>query len=521
MVKSKTLHTLILILTVVLLSMVTACSQGNKTDTITLNTSDTTLFPDNTATPEATLIDSTATELPVVTEEPHIHSFSEGWVQDSSQHWHECTCGEKKDFAFHSFGDWIVLEEPTCITDGSNKHVCEKCGYEEIIAIEKKFHSIVIDTSVAATCTQTGKTEGSHCSVCGAVLKAQETIPATGHTVVKDNAVTATCTQTGKTEGSHCSVCNEVFKVQETVPAKGHTSVKDNAVTATCTQNGKTEGSHCSVCGAVLKAQETIPAKGHSVVKDNAVAATCTQNGKTEGSHCSVCNEVIEAQETIPAKGHTDSEWIIDVEATCSVSGKRHKICPTCGVVYDDENYYKDHIFHRKLTQEYWYYKNGAKQYFTQNFPFVANVCEECGYGSWEGPIPTLKLEYSSYDWDGFHMHISASAYEFKSGIRDDNLYYRFILCSHATGLVAAAKNDMSVHFSCDSGWTNNRYYEFDCRNNPYDNITDPYLFVVIYDASSGIKQTYGAYVHVGEYTMKTDGTWYYEYYDLSMGNNP
>ena len=72
-----------------------------------------------------------------------------------------------------------------------------------------------------------------------------------------------TCTEPGKTEGSHCSVCNEVLKAQETIPAKGHTPVTDPAEEATCTKAGKTEGSHCSVCNEVLKAQETIDPLGH------------------------------------------------------------------------------------------------------------------------------------------------------------------------------------------------------------------------------------------------------------------
>ena len=48
------------------------------------------------------------------------------------------------------------------------------------------------------------------------------TIPAIGHTPVTDAAVAPTCTETGLTEGSHCSVCNEVLVAQETVPALGH-----------------------------------------------------------------------------------------------------------------------------------------------------------------------------------------------------------------------------------------------------------------------------------------------------------
>ncbi|MBQ3215688.1 MAG: hypothetical protein IJB11_06195, partial [Oscillospiraceae bacterium] len=42
-------------------------------------------------------------------------------------------------------------------------------------------HNIVTDQAVAATCTTTGLTAGTHCSKCNLVLTAQTVIPATGH----------------------------------------------------------------------------------------------------------------------------------------------------------------------------------------------------------------------------------------------------------------------------------------------------------------------------------------------------
>ena len=42
-------------------------------------------------------------------------------------------------------------------------------------------HTPVIDPAIEPTCTEAGKTEGSHCSVCNAVLVAQEVVPALGH----------------------------------------------------------------------------------------------------------------------------------------------------------------------------------------------------------------------------------------------------------------------------------------------------------------------------------------------------
>ena len=353
-----------------------------------------------------------------------------------------------KVIAEHIFSPWSITKSASCTENGSKKRTCSVCGKTETQTIAKVAHKVVTDKAIAATCTSNGKTEGSHCSVCGAVIKSQTIIKATGHkygnwvitksasckedgskkrtcsvcgktetqtisktqhTVVTDKAIPATCTTDGKTEGSHCSVCGEVIKAQtvikatghkyndgkvtkqptctetgvktytcsdcgatkiETIPAKGHTEVIDKAVAATCTTDGKTEGSHCSVCGEVIKSQtvikatghkyddgkitkqptcaetgvktytcsecgatktETIPAKGHTEVIDKAVPATCTTDGKTEGSHCSVCGEVIKAQTVIKATGHNFGSWSTTKSATCTESGTQTRKCAACG----------------------------------------------------------------------------------------------------------------------------------------------------------------------------------------------
>ena len=233
----------------------------------------------------------------------------------------------------HSWGEWTVTTPASCTATGEETRTCNRCAATEKRELAKTGHTEVVDPAVEATCTKPGKTEGKHCSVCDAVITAQEVIPAKGHTKVTDPAVEATCTKTGLTEGKHCSVCDAVITAQEVIPAKGHTEVVDPAVEATCTKPGKTAGRHCSVCNTVLAAQEEIPAKGHTEVIDPAVEATCTEPGKTAGKHCSVCNAVITAQEVIPAKGHTE-KTVVGKPATCTETGLTDGIsCSVCDAV--------------------------------------------------------------------------------------------------------------------------------------------------------------------------------------------
>ena len=191
-------------------------------------------------------------------------------------------------------------------------------------------HTEAVDKAVEPTCTETGLTEGKHCSVCGEVLVEQKVVPAKGHTEVIDKAVAPTCTKTGLTEGKHCSVCSAVLVEQEVVKAKGHTEVIDKAVEPTCTETGLTEGKHCSVCSAVLVKQEVVPAKGHTEVIDKAVEPTCTETGLTEGKHCSVCNKVLVKQTIVPAKGHNWDSGKITIAPTCTGTGVKTYTCTAC-----------------------------------------------------------------------------------------------------------------------------------------------------------------------------------------------
>jgi len=83
--------------------------------------------PTPTPTPTAT---PKPTPTPTPKVEEHVHSFPADWEYDGDIHWHECECGEQKDFAPHEF-KWETVEEATRKAPGKEKGVCTVCGYEK------------------------------------------------------------------------------------------------------------------------------------------------------------------------------------------------------------------------------------------------------------------------------------------------------------------------------------------------------------------------------------------------------
>lgn len=234
----------------------------------------------------------------------------------------------------HSYSG-TVTSEATCTKKGSIKYTCD-CGDSYTEEIPLKAHNEVTDYGKAATCTETGLTDGLHCSVCKKVLVAQSEIPKTNHEynasykVIKD----ATCTEKG-TIRYYC-ICGKTK--DEELPLTEHEAVIDKAVAATCTKEGKTQGSHCDICNKVIIPQETVPKTDHIAVTDKAVAPTCVNSGKTEGSHCSVCKKVLKEQETIAATGKHKLKHIAEKKATESSSAvQEHWKCSVCDQLFADE----------------------------------------------------------------------------------------------------------------------------------------------------------------------------------------
>ena len=317
------------------------------------------------------------------------HTYSTEWTidkeatcEETGEKSHHCTeCGERADITtIEALGHDYQIKSTTeavCEKGGTIIYECTRCKATKQETIPATGHREEIDAAVEPTCTEKGKTEGKHCSVCGKVLVAQKEIPVLGHTAgqkVEENRVESTCTQEGHyDEVIYCTACNkEITRETKTIKAKGHTYSTEWTIDkeATCEETGE-KSHHCTECGeradittiealghnyqikntteAVCEKggtiiyectrckatkQETIPATGHREEIDAAVEPTCTEKGKTEGKHCSVCGKVLVAQKEIPVLGHTAGQKVEEnrVESTCTQEGHYDEViyCTAC-----------------------------------------------------------------------------------------------------------------------------------------------------------------------------------------------
>ena len=151
----------------------------------------------------------------------------------------------------HNYNLWQTTVNPTCTEDGEMIRSCSVCGAEETKTIDALGHDYSDQWTIdeEADCVNDGS-KSRHCSRCDAKTDVT-VIEAKGHTEVVDKAVAATCTADGYTEGKHCSVCNAVIKAQEKIAATGHKYV-ETVVEPSYSNRGYTLY-ECSVCGYSYK----------------------------------------------------------------------------------------------------------------------------------------------------------------------------------------------------------------------------------------------------------------------------
>ena len=69
-----------------------------------------------------------AVDIPKI--DSHNHNYGTEWKYDSTNHWHECECGNKADITAHTFKQ-IIDKEATTAEKGSKHEECTVCGYKK------------------------------------------------------------------------------------------------------------------------------------------------------------------------------------------------------------------------------------------------------------------------------------------------------------------------------------------------------------------------------------------------------
>ena len=113
----------------------------------------------------------------------------------------------------HSYGAYSVTKQPSCTEEGKETAKCSRCSATQTRMVSALGHDEVTDEGTPATCLQTGRSAGSHCSRCGITLEEQTLIPALGHdfrysvvsepTCVEEGSSLGTCSRRAETEEKH------------------------------------------------------------------------------------------------------------------------------------------------------------------------------------------------------------------------------------------------------------------------------------------------------------------------------
>ncbi len=310
---------------------------------------------------------------------------------------------EKVDPLGHAWSEWVVTTEPTCTEKGKEAQTCGHCGAQQIRKVDATGHTEVIDAAKSATCTESGLTEGSHCSACGTVLIAQQTIDALGHELKVTDRASSSCVDHGyiTKECTHCDYIEfEELPFDENV----HKIFGVTGYAATCTEAGLTDKSYCISCGKVFIEQKEIPALGHdwdegiittpaTCTKDGVMTFTCKRDG------CDVTKT-----EVISATGHAYGEWTVVTPATIDAEGLEQRVCAN-----DPAHIETRTIDILPATTITWYDEDGTTVLSTMRY--IQGTVEP----SFAGEVPTKAEDddytYSFSGWENVTRTDSVIAY--------------------------------------------------------------------------------------------------------------
>ena len=184
----------------------------------------------------------------------------------------------------HSWITKNVIKKATCTAAGSKVENCASCDATRTVTIPAKGHTVVKDAAVAPTVFADGKTEGSHCSVCGTVLEKQNTIAKVPGTIyltasslkMKTGQSTTAFKATGFSEGDYVTAVtsNKPGTVKVTNVNKNGTfkltagKKKGSAVVTVTLASKKTASFKVTVQKAAVKTTKiTTPPKSLTLAK--------------------------------------------------------------------------------------------------------------------------------------------------------------------------------------------------------------------------------------------------------------
>lgn len=274
--------------------------------------------------------------------DPNGHKFGE-WKESKSANCEEggkekhicsvCQFEEERDTAplGHDWNaEYTTDVKPTCTQPGSKSIHCSRCdAIKDVTEIEPTGHSFGEWTvSKDSTCVAGGQ-KTRKCEICGYTEYEDTDINPDAHEWEENYTIDKepTCT----TEGSksiHCSRC-DATKDSTVIPVTDHTYGEWEIVTpSTCTENGVKKHA-CIHCG--FEQTEIIePAHEWEDSRTVDIAPSCTEQGE-DSVHCRNCDERKDIKEISP-KGHDWSEWKTLVEPTITSEGKACRACSVCGI---------------------------------------------------------------------------------------------------------------------------------------------------------------------------------------------